>query len=95
MDTHTNDKYIYFAINALDILRTNPEVEDDVKDFTHIVEQMIIGLEKWENLREDAYSCGVILLALEEWSKTGFGGSSGILIEHYKKMLAYLHAWQN
>ena len=93
MEEYTNDKYIYFAINALDILRTNPRVTPAMRDFTYIIIEMIVTMKKWEDIRLDSDCCGVILLALEEWEKIGFHGSSAVLREHYQKMLMDLRRW--
>jgi len=93
LEVYSNDKYIYFAINALEFLRTKPDEDPELREFTYIVVQMIIEMDKWEDVRQHDDCCSVIMYALEEWEKLGFGRTSDICKFHYRKMLKDLRGW--
>lgn len=93
LEVYSNDKYIYFAINALEFLRTKPGEDPELREFTYIVVQLIVEMEKWEDVRQHDDCCGVIMYALEEWEKVGFGRTSDICKFHYRKMLKDLRGW--
>lgn len=93
LEVYSNDKYIYFAINALEFLRTKPGEDPELREFTYIVVQLIVEMEKWEDVRQHDDCCSVIMYALEAWERIDFGRTSDICKFHYRKMLKDLRGW--
>ena len=96
-DKETDDKYIWLAIHALDFLREETDVEQDLKEFTHIVIKIISTMENWEDVQTNEECCSLILLAFEEWEKCDFGIDNGkcsiMLRGHYRSMMGELRCW--
>ena len=64
----SNEITITFAINALENLRRTEYIDNDIKQFTHIVEALIKPME-WKDIKEEEECCRVLYLALKEWKK--------------------------